>query len=71
MRGFGCARESGKLVTWHCTPLVVIEREGCVEMEVLGVMDRTSRQSCEECTLRDTVGVEVRESAHGFGNDRV
>jgi len=32
-------------------------------------MDRPSRQSCEECTFRDAVGVVVRESGHGFGKD--
>jgi len=28
MRGFGCLRESGRLVAWQCTPAFVIERDG-------------------------------------------
>jgi len=35
MRGFGCARESGKLVAWQCTPAFVIERDGWRALEIL------------------------------------
>jgi len=34
-------------------------------------MDQPSRPSCKECTFRDAVGVEVRETGHGLSNDRV
>ena len=34
-------------------------------------MDRPSRQSGEERTIRDAVGVKVRETGHGLCNDRV
>ena len=40
-------------------------------LKILYVMDLPSRQSCEECTLRDAVGVEVRKSGHGYCKDRV
>jgi len=34
-------------------------------------MDRPSRQSGEECTFREAVGVEVCEKGHGLCTDRV
>ena len=33
-RGFGCARESAKLVAWHCTPAFVIEKMGVGQMRL-------------------------------------
>ena len=34
-------------------------------------MDRTSRQSGEECAFRDAVGVEVCETGHGLSENSV
>ena len=34
-------------------------------------MDRSSRQSGEECAFRDAVGVEVCETGHGLSEDSV
>ena len=34
-------------------------------------MDRPSRESCQKFTLRDVLGVEVRETPHGLGNGGV
>jgi len=39
-RGFVCARESGKLVAWQCTPVFVIETDVWGAREILYVMER-------------------------------
>jgi len=56
-------------VTWQCTTVVVIDRVGSEANEIILVMDRPSHVSRYECTFKDAVGVEVRESRRGFGDD--
>jgi len=48
MRGLGCAREIGKLVTGQGTPALVIDRVWRGAIDILQVMDRSSRQSSDE-----------------------
>jgi len=71
MRGFGCAREFGNLVTGQSTPALVIERVWRGTIYILYVMDRTSSQSNEERTFRDAVGVDVGETYHGLIEERL
>jgi len=71
MRGFGCARESGKIVAWQCTTAFLIERDGWGAPVFLEVMDRPSRQSGGECAFLEAVGVQMCETGHGLSEEIV
>ena len=44
VRRFGRSSKFGELVTWQGTPVFVIEKFGCLAIDILLVMDRTSRE---------------------------